>query len=175
MRSKSISIREAAVFAMLGTLMLCSKLVMEILPNIHLLGMFTMLYTVTFRAKGLIPLYIYIFLNGLYAGFAVWWVPYLYVWTVLWGVTMLLPKNMPDKAAYIVYPIVCMLHGLSFGILYAPGQAILYGFNFEQTLAWIAAGVGFDIMHAVGGLAAGFLVLPLSKLLKKLRDKYLRG
>ena len=160
---------------MLGTLMLCSKLVMEILPNIHLLGMFTMLYTVTFRTKALVPLYIYIFLNGLYAGFAVWWVPYLYVWTVLWGVTMLLPKNMPDKAAYIVYPIVCMLHGLSFGILYAPGQAILYGFNFEQTLAWIAAGVGFDIMHAVGGLAAGFLVLPLSKLLKKLSDKYLRG
>ena len=160
---------------MLGTLMLCSKLVMEFLPNIHLLGMFTMLYTVTFRAKALIPLYIYIFLNGLYAGFAVWWVPYLYVWTVLWGITMLLPKDMSDRAAYIVYPIICMLHGLLFGILYAPGQAILYGFNFEQTLAWIATGVGFDILHAIGSLAAGFLVLPLSKLLKKLKDKYLRA
>lgn len=174
MKSKKTSIKEIAVFAMLGTLMFCSRLVMALLPNIHLLGMFTMLYTVTFRAKALIPLYIYIFLNGLYAGFAVWWIPYLYVWTVLWGITMLLPKNMSDKTAYIVYPIVCMLHGLTFGILYAPGQAILYGFNFEQTLAWIATGVGFDIVHAVGGLAAGFLVLPLSKLLKKLRDKYLR-
>ena len=32
-------------------------------------------------------------------GFGVWWVPYLYVWTVLWGMTMLLPKKMPNITA----------------------------------------------------------------------------
>ena len=159
---------------MLGTLMFCSKIVMEFLPNIHLLGVFTVLLTITFRKKALIPIYVYVFLNGLFAGFAPWWVPYLYVWTVLWGVTMLLPRNMPDGVAGVVYPIVCMLHGLSFGVLYAPAQALLFGMNLEQTLAWIVAGAGFDVLHAVGDLAAGLLILPLSKLLKKLKDKYLR-
>ena len=160
---------------MLGTLMFCSKIVMEFLPNIHLLGVFTVLLTITFRKKALIPIYVYVFLNGLFAGFAPWWVPYLYVWTVLWGVTMLLPRNMPDGVAGVVYPIVCMLHGLSFGVLYAPAQALLFGMNLEQTLAWIVAGAGFDVLHAVGDLAAGLLILPLSKLLKSLRDKYLRA
>ena len=84
-----------AVFAMLGTIMFCSKIIMEVLPNIHLLGMFTMTYTVVFRKKALLPIYVYVFLNGLYAGFDVWWLPYLYIWTILWGITMLLPKRMP--------------------------------------------------------------------------------
>ena len=54
---------------MLGTIMFCSKIIMELLPNIHLLGMLTMTYTLVFRKKALLPIYIYVILNGLYAGF----------------------------------------------------------------------------------------------------------
>lgn len=153
---------------MLGTLMFCSKIIMEVLPNIHLLGMLTMVYTVVFRKKALIPIYVYVMINGLYAGFSMWWIPYLYIWTVLWAVTMLLPSNMQKKTSYIVYPIVCSLHGLAFGTLYAPAQALLFGFDFKQTLAWIAAGLPWDAVHAAGNLAAGLLIVPLSELLKKL-------
>ncbi len=159
---------EICVFAMLGSLMLCSKIVMELLPNIHLLGMLTMTYTLVFRAKALIPIYIYVFLNGLYAGFNLWWMPYLYIWTVLWGVTMLLPRRMNPKAGAIVYPVICALHGLSFGFLYAPAQALLFGLDFQGTLAWIAAGFWFDILHMLGNFAAGLLVLPMSRLLSGL-------
>ncbi len=159
---------------MLGTLMFASKIIMEALPNIHLLGMLTIVYTVVFRKKALLPIYIYVILNGLYSGFSVWWVPYLYVWTVLWAVTMLLPREMPKKAAAIVYPLICVLHGFSFGALYAPAHAIMYGFSLEQTLAWIAAGLTFDVIHAVGNLAAGMLILPFSELLRKLYTKAIR-
>jgi energy-coupling factor transport system substrate-specific component len=80
MRSNTyLKLREMAVFAMLGTVMFCSKIIMEALPNIHLLGMLTMTYTVAFRKKALIPIYIYIMLNGLYAGFSLWWMPYLFI------------------------------------------------------------------------------------------------
>lgn len=152
---------------MLGTLMFCSKIVMEPLPNIHLLGMFTMVFTVTFRKKALIPIYVYVLINGLYAGFTLWWVPYLYVWTVLWGVTMLIPKKLPKKVCFIVYPIICALHGFAFGILYAPAQALLFGFNLEQTVAWVISGFPFDLIHGVGNFATGLLIIPLSDLLKK--------
>ncbi|MBE5781561.1 MAG: hypothetical protein E7328_07080 [Clostridiales bacterium] len=157
-----------AIFSMLGTLMYCSKLVMEMLPNIHLLGMFTMVYTLAFRKKALIPIYLFVLLCGLFGGFAAWWVPYLYVWTVLWGVTMVLPRRMSKKAAMVVYPIVCSLHGFLFGVLYAPAQALLFGLSFQGMLAWIAAGFAFDMLHGIGNFAAGFLVLPLSELVKKL-------
>lgn len=162
------------VFAMLGTLMFCSKVIMEALPNIHLLGMFTMVYTVAFRKKALIPIYVYVLLNGIYAGFSMWWIPYLYIWTILWAVTMLLPRNIPKKAACVVYPIVCGLHGLAFGTLYAPAQALMFGLNFEQMIAWIVAGLPWDAVHGLGNLAAGVLIVPLSELLKKLfRKQYM--
>lgn len=159
------------IFAMLGTLMFCSKIVMEALPNIHLLGMLTMVYTIVFRSKALIPIYVYVILNGVYAGFNMWWIPYLYIWTVLWGITMLLPRKMPKKLACVIYPLVCSLHGLAYGALYAPAQAIMYGFDFKQTVVWIAAGIPFDVLHAVGNLVAGLLIVPLSELLMKLSVK----
>ena len=156
---------------MLGALMFCSKIIMEALPNIHLLGMLTMTYTIVFRAKALKPIYVYVFLNGLYSGFSMWWIPYLYIWTILWGITMLLPKNMPNKLGYVVYPLICGLHGIAFGILYAPAQAVMFGLNFQQMLTWVAAGLPFDILHGVGNLAAGFLVIPLTQLLRKMLQR----
>ncbi len=162
-----LSIKEIAVFAMLSALMFCSKIIMEILPNIHLLGMFTMLFTVVFRKKALIPIYLYVLINGIYSGFALWWIPYLYVWTVLWGITMLIPKNIPNKISMIVYPVVCCLHGLLFGVLYAPVQVLMFGFGFEQTLLWIASGLPFDVIHGISNFFVGFLILPLSKILRK--------
>lgn len=159
---------EMVLFAMLGALMFCSKIIMEAFPNIHLLGMLTMLYTVVFRSKALIPLYLYLTIQGIYAGFAEWWLPYLYVWTVLWGMTMLIPKNIPKKIAMFVYPAVCALHGFAFGIIYAPGQALIYGLDFKGMLVWISMGFYFDIIHGISNIFTGMLILPLSELLKKL-------
>ena len=153
---------------MFAALMFCSKLLMEAFPNIHLLGMFTMVLTVVFRAKALIPIYVYVFLNGVYAGFNMWWYPYLYIWTVLWGITMLIPKKISPKVACIVYPAVCSLHGFAYGVLYAPAQAIMYGLDFEQMLAWIVAGIPFDVLHGVSNIFTGLLVYPFSELIKKL-------
>ena len=153
---------------MLGTLMFCSKIIMEALPNIHLLGMLTMTYTIVFRKKALIPIYLYVFLNGIYGGFNLWWWPYLYIWTILWGITMLLPRNMKKGVKCVVYPIVCSLHGLLFGVLYAPAQALMMHLSFKATLTWIAAGLPFDALHALGNLAAGMLIYPFSLLLERL-------
>lgn len=169
--SSSQRIREIAVFAILGSVMFCSKVIMEVLPNVHLLGTLTMAYTVVFRKKALIPIYVYVMLNGLYAGFNVWWMPYIYIWTILWAITMLLPRVMPKGARCIVYPLVCAIHGFAFGALYAPAQALMFGFNFEQTVAWIVAGFGFDLVHGIGNLFAGLLIVPLSEFLGKIMKK----
>ena len=40
--------------------------------------------------------------------------------------------------------------------------------DLNQMVAWIIAGLPFDIIHGFGNLAAGFLIVPLSELLKKL-------
>lgn len=161
-----LNTKETALFGMLGAVMFASKMLMEILPNIHLLGTFIVATTVVYRKKALYPIYIYVLLNGIFAGFAMWWIPYLYIWTILWAAVMILPKNMPKKVAPIVYAIVCALHGFGFGVLYAPAQALMFGLNFDATLTWIAAGLPFDIIHGISNLCCGILIVPLIKLLK---------
>ena len=169
MKNKQL-VRDTVVFAMLGAIMFCSKLVMELLPNIHLIGALTMIYTLVYRKKALYPIYIFVILTGLYGGFGLWWIPYLYIWTILWAVTMLLPKNLSYKAGAIIYPVVCSLHGLLYGTLYAPAQALMFGLDFDGLIAWIIAGIPFDLLHAGGNLIAGLLIIPLSKLLRKLES-----
>jgi len=156
---------------MLGTLMFCSKLITEFLPNVHLLGMFTVVFTVVFRAKALVPIYVFVLLTGVYAGFAAWWVPYIYLWAVLWGMAMLIPHNLQPKWGYIVYPAVCGLHGFLYGTLYAPSQAIMFGLDVNQTIAWIITGMPWDLAHGISNIVVGTLAIPLIPLLKKLLQK----
>lgn len=156
------------VFSMLGTIMFLSKLIMEFLPNVHMVATLIIVYTIVYRVKALIPLYIFVFLTGLYGSFNAWWVPYIYIWAILWGVVMLFPKGFSPRVGAIVFPIVSGLYGLLFGLLYAPAQAIMLGYNLQETLAWIAAGLYFDISHTVGNLVLGFLIYPLVKLLTRL-------
>ncbi|MBP1559008.1 MAG: hypothetical protein J6B40_05510 [Oscillospiraceae bacterium] len=161
-----LTIKEMAVFGMLGALMYASKMLMELFPNIHLLGTFIIALTLVYRKKALYPIYTFVLITGLFGGFATWWVPYLYIWTVLWAAVMLLPRSIPAKFQPIVYMAVCAAHGFLYGVLYAPAQALLFGFNFTATLAWIAAGLPFDLIHGVSNFFAGALILPLARIIR---------
>ena len=156
-----LKIKEIAVFAVLAALMYSSKILMQFLPNIHLLGVFIVAITVIFRFKALYPIYAYVLIDGLISGFATWWIPYLYIWTVLWGAVMLLPKKMQKKIQPLIYMVVCGLHGILFGTLYAPAQALLFGLDFKGMIAWIVAGFPFDIIHGVSNFFCGTLICPI--------------
>ena len=165
-----LTTKEIVVFAMLGVIMYASKLILEFAPNVHLLGVFTMAYTIVYRKKALYPIYTYVLLNGMFYGFAAWWIPYLYVWALLWGVTLLLvkklPEQMPKKWQSLLYMSVCAVHGFLFGTLYAPVQAILFGLSLKGTIAWIAAGLPWDLIHGVSNFFCGSLILPISAMLR---------
>ena len=124
-----LTIRETAVFAMLGAVMYCSKMIMEIAPNVHLLGAFVVAFTVVYRKKALYPIYVFVFITGLMSGFAAWWVPYLYIW------------------------------------------AVLFGLDFQGMVAWIVAGLPWDMIHGISNLLCGVLIWPLVKLLQKIEKQ----
>ena len=162
-----LNLKESVIFGMLGAVMYASKLIMEVLPNIHLIGVFIVAITVVYRKKALYPIYIFVFLTGLLNGFNMWWIPYLYIWTVLWGVTMLLPKKLPPKAEPIIYAVVCSLHGFLYGVIYAPAQAMMLGLDFKAMLTWIATGLPYDLIHGVSNFISGLiLIVPIISILK---------
>lgn len=163
-----LTVRETAVFAMLGAMMYASKVIMEAVPNVHLLGAFTVAFTVVYRKKALYPIYVFIFLTGLMNGFATWWLPYLYLWAVLWGATMLLPRNVPEKWRPLMYMSVSAAHGYLYGTLYAPAQALLFGLDFDGMITWIIAGLPWDFVHGTSNFLCGVIIYPLVKILQRI-------
>ncbi len=162
-----LTLKEAVIFGMLGAVMYASKLIMEVLPNIHLIGVFIVAITIVYRKKALYPIYIFVFLTGLLNGFNMWWIPYLYIWAVLWCMAMLLPKKLPSKAAPIIYAIICSLHGFLYGTIYAPAQALMFGLDFKGMVAWIVAGLPYDLIHGVSNFISGLiLIVPIISILK---------
>lgn len=160
------------MFAMLGVIMFISDIMMEFLPNIHIVGVLTVVYTIVFRWYALVPIYIYVLLNGIFSGFGVWWLAYLYIWTILWGMAMLVPRRFGKKLKTTLYVAVCALHGFAFGLLYLPVQAI-YNSSPKYLMAWWSIGfVSADIYHGIGNLIFGVLLIyPLSELILRLKEK----
>ncbi len=172
-QSPGLTVSELVIFAMLGAMMYGTTYVLQGIKNVHLLGLFIVTLTVVYRWKALYPIYVFVFLNGLQWGFSLSWLPYLYIWTVLWGAVMLLPRRMPTPVAAIIYPAVSALHGFLFGVLYAPAQALLFGLDFQGLLAWIVVGLESDVIHGISNLCSGTLILPLIALIRRL-DKGLK-
>lgn len=157
-----------AVFGLMGALMYVARQAMSALPNIHLTGVFIVVLTVVYRCQALYPLYTFILMEGLFGGFSTWWLPYLYIWTVLWGAVMLLPRNMKPQTAAVVYALVCSCHGFLYGVLYAPAQALIFGLSWEGMLAWIASGLTFDLIHGFSNLVCGVMIMPLVRVVQRM-------
>ena len=164
-----LTTREVATFAILAALMFLSTLAMAAIPNVHLLGLLIGSYSLVYKKKALIPLYIFILLQGVYMGFSFFWLPYLYIWLPLWFVFYKLSDvKLSQNVRVPLYMSACVIHGLLFGIMYAPAQMLMFGLSFQGIVAWVIAGFPFDIMHGIGNLASSLLIVPLVSILKRM-------
>ncbi|MBO4413826.1 MAG: hypothetical protein J5830_03890 [Clostridia bacterium] len=159
---KKLTVKEIVLFAIFGSMMFASKQI-EVIPNFHPLAMFIATFTLVYGVKALIPTYVFVFLEGLYSGFGVWWVPYLYIWAPVCLAVLALPRKMKKATAVALVSVICGLHGLLYGTLYAPYQcAVFLGGNLKLMFLWILSGLPYDAMHMVGDLIMSSLAVPLS-------------
>lgn len=77
------NLREMLLLALLGAMMMATQVALAALPNIHLVAVFVILAALLFGWKSLCSVYIFVLLEGLIYGFSMWFINYLYVWTVL--------------------------------------------------------------------------------------------
>lgn len=156
--------------AMMGVLLTVSKEVMAFLPNFEPVTLLTVLFTLSFGPAALGAVAVFLLLEGLLYGFGTWWVMYLYVWPLLWCLTMLL-RRMGRAWQWALF---AGLYGLCFGTLcslvYLPVGGV------RMMFSWIASGLPFDLMHA-GGNFLLMLVLyrPLRGALERLKSVSLQG
>ena len=165
-----LTVKEMVTLALLGAIMFISKLLTEFLPNVHLLAMLIIAYTVVFRVKAIYAIVVFILLTGAINGFGIWWIPYWYLWPILWGVTLLLPKKMPTPVAIPVYMVTAGLHGILYGTMYAPFQAVAFGLSFDGMVAWIIAGLPWDAVHGVSNFIVASLCVPVIAGLRRAKN-----
>lgn len=172
---KKSKLVDLAIFSMFGALIFISKQIMEFLPNFHAITLFIAVLTLEYRARALIPLYVFVLLQGAYSGFQLWWYPYLYIWAVAWALFMAIPKNASLRVKGILCVVFGAIHGLAYGLLYAPFQIFaFFGGDFSKMLPWVIAGLPFDAVHMCGNIVLCLLVIPLYKIIHRLEEKRIR-
>ena len=170
---KRINVFNLVLYTMLGVLLYLSDIIFELIPNVHGVALLICVITLVYRWKAIIPISIYIMITAvssliISAGYSLWWIPYIYIFPILWLLVMLIPKKAPIKAKVILCMVFSGLHGLAFGLMYLPFQVIMYKLNFEMAITWLSMGLAFDLIHMVGNVAMCTLIYPLYKTLMRL-------
>ena len=166
--SKSlITIREIALFGVLGGLTFAAKLVMSGLPNIEPVSLMVMLFAVTFGRKCIYPIYIYVAMEILVYGLSVWNVYYLYIWLVLAVAAYLMRRNREP----LLWAILSGAFGLAFGALCGITDIFVLGGIAPAVAKW-TSGIMFDVIHCVANFVIALLLFkPLRELMEKLYRK----
>lgn len=85
--------REIVIYGILSAVLLAAQVSLGFLPNIEIVTLLILVYTLVFRKKVFFIIYIFVFLEGLIYGFGLWWINYLYVWSIQALITLLFRKN----------------------------------------------------------------------------------
>ena len=157
---------ELILLTLLGVLMYVSQVILAWLPNIEIVTVLIIATTCLFGVKALCSVYIFAICEIATYGLGIWSVNYLYVWTVL-VIIILLIKNIMSKE---IFALVAGIYGLCFGTL----CSIPYFFmGIEAGIANIISGFWFDILHCIGNLITVYLLLePFKKALGWAISKY---
>ena len=168
MDKKLLTVKEIALFGMLGALTFGGKFVMAGLPNIEPVSLFVMVFAVVFGLKALFPIGVYVALEILVYGIQLWNINYLYIWAVL----ALIAYGLRQVKEPLIWAVVSGLFGLLFGLLCAPVYIFTGGLHFA--FSWWISGIPFDLLHCAGNfILALLLFVPLRKLLSRLSQTLL--
>lgn len=158
-----IRTRELVTMALLTALMFVGQVGMSFLPNIEVVSLLVIVYTQVYKKKVFFIIYAFAILEGLAWGFGVWWFGYLYIWSILAIVVLLIGK----QTSAIVWSIVSGTFGLMYGFLYAIPYFIAGGWAAGFSY-WIS-GIPFDIAHCIGNVVVALVLYkPVHTILTKL-------
>ena len=166
MYKTKLTIRQIALFGVLGALTFGAKVAMSGLPNIEPVSLMIMLFAVTFGWKGLYPTYLYVLMEVLLYGINLWNINYLYVWAIL-AVAACFMRKLKHP---IWWALLSGVFGLAFGLLCSPVYIAIGGVDYA--VRWWIAGLGFDGLHAAGNFVIALvLFVPMRKLMERLYSK----
>lgn len=161
---KSLKVKDIAQIGMMIATIEVAKNALAFLPNVELVTLLFILYTLTFGRKVLYVVPAFILLEGTIYGFGLWWVMYLYTWPLLVFITWLFRR----QESVLFWSVLSGVFGLMFGALCSIPYFI--GGGVAAGVAWWIAGIPYDILHCIANfLICLILYVPLRGILHKMR------
>jgi len=160
---------ELLVLSMLAAVMFGLKMVMAPLPNLEPVSLLIIVYTLVFGWHALYAVYVYVGLELLVWGIGLWNINYLYVWLILFLVTMAFRR----QTSRLGWAVIAGAFGLSFGMLCLPVYLAAGGWAYGVS-SWVS-GIPFDLVHCAGNFAMCFALQPaLTRVLRHLHRRLLK-
>ena len=158
-----LNAKDLARLGLMVAILEVSKLALASLPNIELVSFWLILFTLRMGYRTLYAVYGFVLLEGILYGVHIWWIAYLYVWTLL----VLLTQCFRSQQSVFFWSIFSALFGLCFGALCAPVYAAAGGWLYALT--WWGSGIPMDLLHCGGNFVLALVLFrPLRSLLDKL-------
>ncbi len=155
------AVARVAFIGVSAAMLIGVQVAMASLPNIELVSLLVFVYARSFGKDTLYSIYVFAVIEGIIYGFHIWWIMYLYVWTVLYIIAVLTKKTENP----IVVALLLGGFGMAFGTLCSIPYFFILGVR--GGFAYIASGLTFDIPHAIGNFVLGLILYaPLIKAAK---------
>lgn len=170
-----MEIKDIPLIGMLGALLMVTQITLAFLPNIELITLLIILFTLLFKKKVVYIISVFIVLQGITYGFGLWWINYLYIWFILAILVAIFSK---EKSPFI-WAFIAGFYGLFFGALCAipyffiglSGGSMTSGF--QLAFAYWISGIPFDLVHGVSNFFIALLLFkPLYTLLNRFHIIY---
>lgn len=159
-------IKDIVIIGMMSAILFTVQVALSFLPNIELVSILIILFTLMLKQKTIYIIYVFAITEGFIYGFGIWWIYYLYVWTILYITVMIFRKK---RSAYF-WSIVSGLFGLSFGALCSIPYFFIGGL--PTGFAYWVSGIPFDLIHGVSNFALALILFrPLYLLLDKVNKR----
>lgn len=160
---RRISVRDIALIGMLACTMEAGKLALSIVPNVEIVSILIVLYTVCFGKKTLYGIIVFVLIECAVWGIGLWTFMYLYIWPLL-GIAAYMFRKVDSKWFWSVFAAI-------FGMLFGPLCSLTYLVTGGPYMAftWWIAGIPWDIIHCIANFVVmAVLYVPLGRLLRRL-------
>lgn len=136
--------KDVVLCGLLAAVLFVLQVACGFLPNIEPVTILIIVFTLVLERKTLVIIYTFALLEGVFYGFGIWWIMYLYVWTILYLIVRVMRKNKSS----VIWAVVGGGFGLAFGAMCAIPYVVAGGIG--AGIAWWTAGLLFDIFHGIG-------------------------
>ena len=178
------SARKITSLAVMSALLVVGKWALNVIPNVEVVTLFCGLFGYVFGFAALIPATVFCIEETFVWGFNTWQLAYFIHWNLVTLLFVFLGRaaHEPKRKTDYFLPVVCgVLITATYGVLTsfidALYAAILsdMGRLFEYFAIIYVRGVAFYAVHVISNaIILSVLFLPLSFLLKKLKEKVYR-